>query len=428
MKNILDIKQLQSHPQWNSVLFICQELEKNGHRAFLAGGAVRDALLKRKVKDFDIATSAQPYEVEKIFPNTYAVGKAFGVIVVRHNNQSFEVTTFRTDGVYKDGRRPESIQFSTPENDAARRDFTVNALFFDVQSNQVIDYVDGLKDLKSKQIKTVGHPHERFKEDKLRLLRAIRFSGQLGFEIEEETQTAIQELGSELQLVSNERITEEINKIWSSLNPKVSFLFILKLNLYKTLFQQFELFSKPSELKTFLLGLSFLTSPSLGWSWLVFCEALSEQKDHSQWPQLQSKMMQKLNRFTLSKKQKHFLMYLLENAIQFEKEPDSFQSLLLLNSDDGLELLQVLSLFHKVTQTPMKLEPLVRRFNSLVDSTGHLPHPIYSGDDLKLDWPELSPKNYRWYLEAAFQYQIENNIKDVKAISKYIIKNKKKEL
>ncbi|MBT8043404.1 MAG: CCA tRNA nucleotidyltransferase [Verrucomicrobiae bacterium] len=184
-----------------------------GHTAYFAGGCVRDTLLGAEPKDYDIATSATPDEVQAIFPRSDAIGAHFGVILVRENGIAFEIATFRHDGSYKDGRHPESVSFSNPEDDASRRDFTVNGLFQDPQSGEVIDFVGGEKDLKDKRLRAIGKPAERFQEDALRLMRAVRFATVLEFEIEPATWSAVCEHAGLLQKISPERIRDEFSRI-----------------------------------------------------------------------------------------------------------------------------------------------------------------------------------------------------------------------
>ena len=195
------------------VLKICSVLDSHGYKAWLAGGCVRDSILGIKPKDFDIATDATPEQVEGLFEKTVSVGKSFGVIRVVTAGSDIEVATFRKDGDYKDGRHPENVEFSKPEEDAKRRDFTINALFYDVLKKESHDYVGGLQDIKGKTIRTVGDSDQRFSEDKLRILRAIRFVSQLGFNIEEVTLKAIQKNASHIHQVSGERLFEELNKL-----------------------------------------------------------------------------------------------------------------------------------------------------------------------------------------------------------------------
>ncbi|HSR51966.1 MAG TPA: CCA tRNA nucleotidyltransferase, partial [Acidobacteriota bacterium] len=191
-------------------LSILRKLRRHGHEALLAGGVVRDLLLGRQVEDVDIAVSAKPEEIEALFPQTYAVGRQFGVILVHMGDISYEVTTFREEGAYLDGRHPSSVEYSDARNDARRRDFTVNALFFDPISSRVIDYVDGQNDLRQGLLRSVGEPRQRFQEDKLRILRAIRFACRLGFEIEKETWKQVAAQAGELTQVSWERIRDEL--------------------------------------------------------------------------------------------------------------------------------------------------------------------------------------------------------------------------
>jgi poly(A) polymerase len=202
---------------------IVETLRGRGHTAYLAGGCVRDLLLDREPKDYDVATSATPQEVMRLFPLTYAVGAQFGVVLVpirrdgphgERDNYSIEVATFRSDGAYSDGRHPDQVQFSREARlDVQRRDFTINGLLLDPANQEVLDFVRGQEDLKRGIIRTIGEPHQRFAEDKLRLLRAVRFAARFGYTIEEKTFAAIRELAPQIHQVSRERIRDEILKM-----------------------------------------------------------------------------------------------------------------------------------------------------------------------------------------------------------------------
>ncbi len=205
-----------SKPMEESARDLVQRLRAAGHVAYFAGGCVRDLVLGKEPKDFDIATDARPEEVQKIFRRTYAVGAHFGVIVVLENDWQFEVATFRSDGVYLDGRRPSDVHFSSPEEDAARRDFTINGMFFDPVANEVIDFVSGRADLEAKTIRAIGAPAQRFAEDRLRLLRAVRFATTLQFEIEPATWNALLAAAPSIGQISAERIREELVRIFLS--------------------------------------------------------------------------------------------------------------------------------------------------------------------------------------------------------------------
>jgi poly(A) polymerase len=193
---------------------IVRQLQAAGFAAFWVGGCVRDFMLGREPQDFDIATDAKPEQVEKLFQKTIPVGKKFGVIIVVEGGQQFQVATFRAEANYQDGRRPEKIVFANAEADALRRDFTVNGLFYDPLTEKIHDWVGGEKDLRAKIIRTIGAPAERFGEDHLRLLRAVRFAAQLGFEIEPETFAAIKSLAPKIKLISAERVREELLKLF----------------------------------------------------------------------------------------------------------------------------------------------------------------------------------------------------------------------
>ncbi len=193
---------------------IVARLQKAGIEAFWVGGCVRDFLLGREPEDIDIATDARPEQIENLFKRTIAVGKKFGVIIVIEDGHHFQVATFRSEGEYKDGRRPEKVVFSDAKADALRRDFTINALFYDPISNTTHDWVGGEKDLRAKIIRTIGRPEERFGEDHLRLLRAIRFAAQLNFAIEPETFAAVKSLAPKIKVISAERIRDELLKLF----------------------------------------------------------------------------------------------------------------------------------------------------------------------------------------------------------------------
>ena len=195
---------------------IVRKLRAAGHTAYYAGGSVRDLLRRRVPKDIDVATDARPEAVQKIFPRTYAVGVHFGVIVVLENGFQFEVATFRSDGVYLDGRRPTEVHFATAEEDAARRDFTINGMFFDPEAQEVIDFVGGRADLDARLIRAIGDPSQRFAEDRLRMLRAVRFATVLEFQVEASTWDAVAIHAASINEISSERIREELVRIFMS--------------------------------------------------------------------------------------------------------------------------------------------------------------------------------------------------------------------
>jgi poly(A) polymerase len=197
---------------------IVEKLRTKGFEALYAGGCVRDRLLGAEPHDYDVATSARPEQVEALFPRTVPVGAQFGVILVLEGDAEIQVATFRGDGAYHDGRHPESVHYTDAKGDALRRDFTINGLFYDPLKNEVLDFVQGRNDLEKHLIRAIGNPEERFSEDKLRLLRAIRFATALGFTIDPETWVAVLKWAPEIHAVSAERIRDEFCKILLSPN------------------------------------------------------------------------------------------------------------------------------------------------------------------------------------------------------------------
>ena len=205
-------------PMEKTACEIVAQLRGRGHIAYFAGGCVRDIVRGQAPKDFDIATDAKPEAVQQIFSRTYAVGAHFGVIVVVENGFQFEVATFRSDDVYVDGRRPSAVRFSSPKEDAKRRDFTINGMFYDPVANEVIDFVGGRADLDAKLVRAIGDPAERFKEDRLRMLRAVRFAAVLDYKINNQTWDALAANAHAITEISAERIREELVRIFISPN------------------------------------------------------------------------------------------------------------------------------------------------------------------------------------------------------------------
>ncbi|MEZ6049523.1 MAG: CCA tRNA nucleotidyltransferase [Planctomycetaceae bacterium] len=209
---------LENDPDYDFALEIVKKLQEAGYTAYWAGGCVRDFLMQKRPKDYDVATSALPDQVRELFgfKKTVAVGAAFGVIIVHAHERhvaDVEVATFRTDLDYHDGRRPSGVVFSTPEEDAERRDLTFNGLFYDPVAQQIHDFVGGQADLKNGIVRAIGKPADRFEEDKLRLLRTIRFAAHLGFQIEPATWQAICANATMLKTVSAERISQELRRM-----------------------------------------------------------------------------------------------------------------------------------------------------------------------------------------------------------------------
>ena len=219
---------------------IVDRLRAKGFEALYAGGCVRDTLLGIEPHDYDVATSARPEQVEALFPRTVPVGAQFGVILVLEQGQEIQVATFRGDGAYRDGRHPESVTYTDAEGDARRRDFTVNGLFYDPVKSEVLDFVGGRDDLKVGILRAIGTPSERFSEDKLRILRAVRFATTLGFAIDPETWKALLKWTQEIHTVSAERIREELCKILLSPNRVRGFDLLEESGLLRQILPEME--------------------------------------------------------------------------------------------------------------------------------------------------------------------------------------------
>jgi len=216
---------------------VLRRLRDAGHVAYFAGGCVRDLLLGRTPTDYDVATDAPPARVRKLFSNTQAVGAAFGVILVRIRGSQIEVATFRAEAGYADGRHPSQVHFTTAQHDAQRRDFTINGLFLDPISDQVIDYVGGQADLQAKTVRAIGDPLERFEEDHLRMLRAVRFAARLGFSIAPETEKAIRDHAKYLTRISPERIAAELRIMLTPTSRAQAYRLLNDLGLLELIFR-----------------------------------------------------------------------------------------------------------------------------------------------------------------------------------------------
>lgn len=192
---------------------IVRHLKQSGYEAYFVGGCVRDFILGHPSSDYDIVTSALPDQVIALFPHTLSIGAKFGVVAVMVEHYPYEVATFRSDDLYEDGRHPSQVRFSSATEDVFRRDFTVNGLLMDPVSREIFDYVNGRADIENNIIRTIGDPDNRFNEDYLRMLRAIRFAANLGFKIEPETQKAITRNAPKINQISAERVRDELNKI-----------------------------------------------------------------------------------------------------------------------------------------------------------------------------------------------------------------------
>ncbi len=297
---------------------VVHRLNQAGHRALWAGGCVRDFLLGRIPKDYDVATDARPDEVRKLFGprRTLAVGASFGVIVVRgpRGVADVEVATFRTEGPYLDGRRPESIAFATPEEDARRRDFTINGMFFDPVKQQVLDFVEGERDLKAGLIRAIGDPHDRVREDKLRMLRAVRFAANLDFALDETTANAIREMATQLTVVSAERITQELRRMLTNEHRARGMQLIRDVDLLGVIFPELARLSPPEWERT-LQMLRLLNAPTFELATAVLWHALPTEGN------LSGIIGELGRRFRMSNQEIADILWLLEHHHALDNAP-----------------------------------------------------------------------------------------------------------
>lgn len=273
----------QADPQRDFAEVVVRQLRDAGFTALWAGGCVRDLLVGLTPKDYDVATDARPEQVREVFGRrkTLAVGESFGVIIVLGPNKAagqVEVATFRNDGQYIDGRRPESVEFSSPEEDAHRRDFTINGMFYDPVEKKVLDYVGGEADLKRGVLRAIGTARHRFEEDKLRLLRAVRFAATFDFALEEDTAQAAREMASQITVVSAERIAQELRRMLSHRNRAVAIRLCREANLLPHILPELDAVSGDEqlwrELLTALSALGEVEFPiGLG---LLFCSVIDQ--------------------------------------------------------------------------------------------------------------------------------------------------------
>jgi poly(A) polymerase len=262
---------------------VCNALQSHGHQAFLVGGCVRDILLRRDPADYDVATNATPPKVLQLFPHALDVGAQFGVVLVRHDSFKVEVATFRSDVGYSDGRHPDQVVYSkTPEEDVQRRDFTINGLLMRHDTGAVLDFIGGRSDLAAGIIRAIGEPSRRFAEDKLRMLRAVRFAARFNYTIEPATFAAIRKHAKEIHIVSVERIREELTKFLSEGAARRAFELLDELGLLAELLPEIAAMKGVAQPPQFhpegdvwihtllmLEGLPAGVSPTLAWGVLL---------------------------------------------------------------------------------------------------------------------------------------------------------------
>ena len=383
---------------------IVRKLRAAGHTALLAGGCVRDLLLGREPKDYDVATTARPEQVRDLFGHrrTLAVGASFGVIVVVPPRGSgagqVEVATFRTEGPYQDGRRPESVAFCTPEEDAQRRDFTINGMFYDPIEARVLDFVGGEADLAARVLRAIGDPHARMCEDKLRLLRAVRFTATLDFTLDEVTAAAVREMAGEIVVVSHERIAQELRRMLVDPHRQRAVELCAEVGLLSVILPELR---ELADDEPTLAMLSLLEPPSFELAFSVLLHSLPAKPT----------IHDICRRLKLSNDETDRIVWLVAHQDDLADAPSQTlarlkRTLAHPDRDDLIALLRVKRLAYSADMQPVLFcdEYLARTSQSVID-----PPPLMTGDDLKSLGLKPGPK-FKTLLNAIRDAQLNGEI------------------
>lgn len=358
------------NPFWGKVCSIVAQCQKSGYHSVIAGGAVRDGLLGQTPKDFDIATSALPDQILSLFPYAKAVGKSFGVIwVPMGKGRGVEVASFRKDGSYLDGRHPSSVEFCKIEEDAQRRDFTINALYYDVHEHKILDFVQGLKDLKNKIIRTVGSAEKRLAEDQLRILRAVRFAVITGFSIEDQTLHCMAQFTPQLKRISKERILDELNKTFEQGQFTKAVSYLEKIGFFALLSSSWP--SGPHA----VWEITSLDKPSYFWWSLLFFPVVLKDKKLLE-PLLKKSLLCFSNQ-SVSQIKRFFSFYfdICDEKIRTGKK------LRLINQNEGLIYMDLTKHIQQFYSSSVNLKSLMDLYHSKAVKN-KLPKPWVNGDDL----------------------------------------------
>lgn len=352
-----------------AAISVIERLREQGFEALFAGGCVRDRLLGREAKDYDVATDAEPAQVMALFKRTLTVGARFGVVIVMVGQDQIEVATFRSDAEYVDGRRPTQVHFTSAREDAARRDFTINGMFYDPLEDRVIDYVGGQADLAKRVIRTIGQPDARFQEDYLRMLRAVRFSAQLEFDIESSTFDAMQRYAPQIDKISQERISMELEGILCCGNRGRGVKLLIETRLAEVIFKgmtqddlsrAFDVLTKMESPVTYALGLAGL------------CVALDSETALTQ-----------IEGLKLSRQQTRHVTYLLEHRGDLLEASMSLAQLkLLAGAPYYRDLLAFQTAIQLADQGSLDALDLFRHRLAALGDTPLRPAPLLTGHDL----------------------------------------------
>ena len=422
---------------------IVEKLHSAGHSAYFVGGAVRDMILGKTPKDIDIVSAATPEEVAEIFPNTMEVGAAFGVMLVREQGVCFEVSTYREERNYMDGRHPEHVKYSKdPKVDVSRRDFTVNGLLCDPHSGEVFDYVDGIKDLHQGIIRTIGKAEIRFAEDFLRMLRAVRFAARLGFKLETDTLKAIQKLAPETKKLSAERIQQELTMIFTGETPHLALDMLHDTGLLAALLPEIEAMrgvTQPPqyhpegdvyEHTRLMLKAMALPNALIAWSVLLhdvakpqtyFIDETGRERFFGHEQQGAHKAREIMSRFKFSKQAIDRVSRAVKNHMRFasvlEMRKDKVRRLL---ADDNFPLELELHRLDCMSSHAL-MDVFTFLLDRIVQQSGEvkLPPPLLSGKDL-IDLGFKPGPKFKKILQKIVDLQLKNKLKTKEAAIAYV--------
>ena len=426
-------------PLWEGARDLAGQLVRAGHEARFAGGCVRDLLLGIEPKDIDIATSAHPDQVQQIFPQARWVGRAFGVCVVPYQGETYEIATYRKDLGYRDGRHPTEVVFTTDREDALRRDFTINGMFFDPATESVIDYVGGQADLQAKIVRAIGEPGERFREDSLRLIRGIRFSSVLNFTLDPATQEAIRTHAGLITMVSPERIQTELTRLLTeSSSAGEGFRLLDRTELLSRLLPEISALKGVEQPPEFhpegdvfthtMMMLNRMEAPSKVLAWAVLLHDIGKPgtyrigpdkkggerirfDGHDEWGATLAEAI--LSRLKFSRKDTEDIVYCVRHHMRFINVPHMrpaklrrmighpcFETLLELHRLDCLASFGGLDTYH-----------LVQKVQAELANQPVLPPRWITGRDLIALGMKPGPQIGHW-LELAYEAQLENRYPD----------------
>ncbi|MFH1421705.1 MAG: CCA tRNA nucleotidyltransferase [Planctomycetota bacterium] len=407
-----------NQPLKDAAVSVAKKLQKSGFEALFAGGCVRDMVMGLDPKDYDIATNATPETVQSLFKRTIPVGAQFGVILVIRSGYQFEVATFRSDGRYTDGRRPDDVKFGAAKDDVQRRDFTINGMLYDPVKRKLIDYVSGEEDIKKKIIRCIGNPHERLAEDKLRLLRAVRFSAHYGFEMEEETLKALVSLGSCVSAVSQERICDEFEKIVTDKSRATGVKMLREFGLLAYILPELnDVFTTPDGAKLFehsIETLDALSAYSFPLSFAALMHEVGKPIAGDNYPEESAKLAGRAARrlkFSNAQRKKSLFLVLNQNSCAEASAAPLYKLKRLLAEENFEELLLLMEAKMKSGCAEEEDIKFIRELHSSLTEEEIFPEPFIKGEDLiRLG---LTPSAlFSKIIEEIFNAQLDGGVKN----------------